>query len=53
MDPLDTVALARIQFRLNIAFHILFPTVTIALAWILVYFRVRYARTGDGGWLAT
>jgi cytochrome bd ubiquinol oxidase subunit I len=53
MDPLDAVALARIQFGLNIAFHILFPTVTIALAWILVYFRVRYARTGDGGWLAT
>ena len=53
MDPLDAVALARIQFGLNIAFHILFPTITIALAWILVYFRVRYARTGDGGWLAT
>ena len=53
MDPLNAVALARIQFGLNIAFHILFPTITIALAWILVYFRVRYARTGDGGWLAT
>ena len=53
MDPLDAVALARIQFGLNIAFHILFPTITIGLAWILVYFRVQYARTGDAAWLET
>jgi len=53
MDTLDAVALARIQFGLNIAFHILFPSITIALAWILVYFRVKVARTGDAEWLAT
>ncbi len=53
MNPLDALALARAQFGLNIAFHILFPTITIALAWMLVYFRVMVARTGDAAWLAT
>ena len=52
MDAPDAVTLARIQFGLNIAFHILFPTVTIALGWILLWFRVQYARTGDAQWLA-
>src|SRR6185436_4785578 len=40
------------QFGLNIGFHILFPTLTITLAWFLLYFRVRYARSGDTQWLA-
>ena len=53
MDTLDAVTLARIQFGLNIAFHILFPSLTIALGWILVWFRVQYARSGDAEWLAT
>ena len=53
MDTLDAVTLARIQFGLNIAFHILFPSLTIALGWILVWFRVQYARTGEAEWLAT
>jgi len=53
MDASEALLLARTQFGLNIAFHILFPTLTIALAWFLVYFRVRYARTRDAGWLAT
>jgi len=48
----ETLSLARAQFGLNIAFHILFPTLTIGLAWILVFFRLRYARTGDPAWLA-
>jgi cytochrome d ubiquinol oxidase subunit I len=48
----DAVLLARIQFGLNIAFHILFPSLTIALAWFLVYFRVRYERTREAAWLA-
>lgn len=29
----DTLVLARAQFGLNIAFHILFPTIPIALGW--------------------
>jgi len=49
----EALTLARAQFGLNIAFHILFPTLTIGLAWILVFFRLKYARTGDAAWLAT
>jgi len=53
MDAGDALFLARAQFGLNIAFHILFPTITIALAWYLIGFRVKYARTQDPRWLAT
>jgi cytochrome d ubiquinol oxidase subunit I len=53
MDAGDALFLARAQFGLNIAFHILFPTISIALAWYLIAFRVRYARTQDPQWLAT
>jgi cytochrome bd ubiquinol oxidase subunit I len=53
MDTADTLLIARAQFGLNIAFHILFPTITIGLAWILVYFRAQYARTRDSAWLET
>jgi cytochrome bd ubiquinol oxidase subunit I len=37
----DTLLLSRIQFAANIGFHILFPTINIALCWFLVYFRMR------------
>ncbi len=53
METGDALLLARAQFGLNISFHILFPSITIALAWILVYFRARYAQTGDAAWLET
>jgi cytochrome d ubiquinol oxidase subunit I len=53
MDASDALLLARAQFGLNIAFHILFPSLTIGLAWLLVYFRLRYARSRDPQWLAT
>lgn len=46
----DPIVLARIQFAVNISFHILFPTITIGLAWILLYFRARYTLTGDRNW---
>src|SRR5215216_265162 len=49
----DALFLARAQFGLNIGFHILFPTLTIALAWFLVGFRLMYQRTRDARWLAT
>jgi len=52
VDP-DLLLLARAQFALNIGFHILFPSITLALAWFLLYFRIRYARSGDPAWLAT
>ena len=48
---MDAVLLARIQFAANISFHILFPTITIALAWALLYFKFRYNRTGDDAWM--
>ena len=37
--------LARVQFGLNIAFHILFPTITIGLAWLIAWFRLRVEQT--------
>ena len=49
----EVLLLSRAQFGLNIGFHILFPTLTIALAWILLYFRIRYARSAEAAWLAT
>lgn len=48
---LDALILARIQFAANITFHILFPSITIALAWILLFFKIRYTKTGDTAWL--
>ncbi|MEC4089056.1 cytochrome ubiquinol oxidase subunit I [Pseudoalteromonas rubra] len=48
---LDTLLLSRIQFAANISFHILFPTITIALAWFLVFFKFRYDQTGEQVWL--
>ena len=47
----EALLLARVQFGLNIAFHILFPSITIGLAWLLVVFRLRYERTRDPAWL--
>ena len=49
----EALLLARFQFGLNIGFHILFPSITIGLAWFLVYFRIRYERTHDPAWLDT
>jgi cytochrome d ubiquinol oxidase subunit I len=48
MDPID---LARVQFAANISFHILFPTITIALGWFLLFFKLRFRATGDGKWM--
>ncbi len=47
----DAYLLSRIQFAANISFHILFPTITIALGWVLLFFKVRYARTADIAWM--
>ncbi len=48
---LDTEILSRIQFAANISFHILFPTITIALAWFLFFFKWRFDATGDPIWM--
>ena len=51
MLELDPVLLARMQFAANISFHILFPTITISLTWILLYFKLRFNATGDAKWM--
>ena len=47
---MDALALARVQFAANITFHILFPAITIGLAWLLVYFKSRENRSGESYW---
>ncbi|QWE12110.1 cytochrome ubiquinol oxidase subunit I [Polynucleobacter sp. AP-Titi-500A-B4] len=46
----DPMLLSRIQFGANITFHILFPTISIALGWFLFYFKIQFNRTGDSTW---
>lgn len=48
---LDPFMLSRIQFAANITFHILFPSLTIALGWVLLFFKLRYNATGDQKWM--
>jgi cytochrome bd ubiquinol oxidase subunit I len=50
MLELDATELARIQFALNMSFHILFPAVSIGLAWALLFFRVQYTRGRSEAW---
>ena len=51
MDGLDAFLLARIQFAANITFHILFPTISISLGWVLLYFKLRFVKTQDQYWM--
>ena len=48
---MDTLLLSRIQFGANISFHILFPTITIALGWVLLFFKLRFQWTGQEKWM--
>ena len=55
---MDALILARMQFAANITFHILFPTISIGLGWLLLFFRLRWLNTRHGlnpaaaqGWL--
>jgi len=48
---MDPIILARMQFAANISFHILFPTITIALGWILLFFKLRFDATKDSAWM--
>jgi cytochrome d ubiquinol oxidase subunit I len=48
---MDPILLARIQFGANISFHILFPTITIALGWVLLFFKLRFNATRDEKWM--
>lgn len=51
MTELDVLLLSRIQFALNISFHILFPSITIGLAWLLFFFKLRFNMTGQQVWM--
>ena len=42
---MEYLVLSRIQFAANMTFHILFPTITIALCWLLLFFRMRHMAT--------
>ncbi|PHS20626.1 MAG: cytochrome ubiquinol oxidase subunit I [Kangiella sp.] len=48
---LDTLILSRMQFGANISFHILFPSISIALVWYLFYFKVRHEISGHPVWM--
>ncbi len=54
---MDALILARMQFAANITFHILFPTISIGLGWLLLFFRWRWLKSKDDqpalaqGWL--
>ena len=50
-NAMDALMLARIQFGANITFHILFPTISISLAWLLLFFKLRFNATGDKAWM--
>jgi cytochrome bd ubiquinol oxidase subunit I len=50
-DTFDPLILHRIQFAANMSFHILFPTITIALAWVLLFFKLRFNATQDAKWM--
>jgi cytochrome d ubiquinol oxidase subunit I len=51
MDSFDPVVLARIQFAANMSFHILFPTISIAMGWVLLFFKTRFTATGQQHWM--
>jgi cytochrome bd ubiquinol oxidase subunit I len=51
MDSLDPIVLARIQFAANMSFHILFPTISIAMGWVLLFFKTRFTATQQPHWM--
>ncbi|WP_371133410.1 cytochrome ubiquinol oxidase subunit I [Polaromonas sp.] len=51
MDGLDAFLLARIQFAANITFPILFRTISISRAWVRLFFKLRFVKTGQQHWM--
>ena len=47
MAELDPALLARVQFAFTVSFHIIFPTISIGLAWFLVMVEGLWLKTGD------
>jgi cytochrome d ubiquinol oxidase subunit I len=44
---MDVVLLSRLQFALTIAFHYIFPPLTIGMSVVMVYLEAQHVRTGD------
>ncbi|RFO98526.1 cytochrome ubiquinol oxidase subunit I [Rhodoferax lacus] len=51
MENFDPVVLARIQFAANMSFHILFPTISIGMGWVLLFFKTRFIATKQPHWM--
>ena len=51
MDGIDALVLARIQFAANMTFHILFPTISISMGWVLLFFKLRFVKTKNQYWM--
>ena len=48
---MDALILSRIQFGANISFLFLFPTITIALGWLLLFFKLRFNASQEQRWM--
>jgi len=51
MESFDPVVLARVQFAANMTFHILFPTISIGMGWVLLFFKTRFSATAEQHWM--
>lgn len=49
---ISTLSLARAQFVASLSFLALFLAVALALAWVLLFFKIRARCSGQGGWTA-
>lgn len=49
---ISTLSLARAQFVASLSFLALFLAVALALAWVLLFFKIRARVSGGGGWTA-
>ncbi len=47
----DVFLLSRLQFALNVSTHILFPTISISLSWVILFLRWRWGKTQEQAWL--
>ena len=53
MNNFDPVVLARVQFAANMTFHILFPSISLGMGWMLLFFKVRFNTTAEQHWMDT
>lgn len=44
---MDAIFLARAQFAFTVAFHFLFPALSIGLSWYVFYFMTKYFKSGN------